>query len=951
MKQQPRLIVNHRGRGNKVLTTLLEELESCQYFEFSVAFITQGGVACIIETLSRLKSRGVRGRILTSQYLNFTQPHALETLMGFSNIDVRMMVDEDFHSKGYLFDRIEGTKRLYLGSSNLTQNALTNNIELNVGLPDFASDNPFIRQYLNDFEEQWARAAIVDPDFIKSYGDLYDFARRSRAMESELPKEEFRSSLDIRQKVRPNKMQKIALNNLEALRSRGEKKALIISATGTGKTFLSAFDVHKVRPKRVLFVVHRRTIAQKSMETFQRVISDRTMGLYSGNERSSTDYLFATVQTIARDVEDDIFEKDAFDYIVVDETHRADAASYQKILSHFNPGFLLGMTATPERTDGGDIFKLFNHNIAYEIRLHKALEENMLVPFHYYGISDLTIDGEEVGDHTDFNRLISDERAYHLVEKASFYKSDSGRVRGLIFCSRQEEAKELANKLNELGLRCKALVGSSHESERQAVIRDLELGELDYILTVDIFNEGVDIPSVNQIIMLRPTQSAIIFVQQLGRGLRVCEGKEYLTVIDFIGNYSNSYLIPIALYGDASYNKDNIRKLLVGGSQSLPGACTIDFDRVAQEKIFEAIDRAKLSQKRDLKSDYEMVMKIVGRVPLMMDFVLHGSRDPYQFVEYSGSLHAFAVLIEKEDSTEFNSTETEMLSALVTLVNDGKRLLDSLILRALCLSERVELSTIQETFSAILHRPFSKKELGDALRSVNLHFDTVKYNNKLVRISEKTGVEVCVIKNDVITRSEWLSSKLRKPVFKDYLLDSSEYSLSRYSKALARAGGDSNGFLLYEKYSRRDATRLLGWDKKENEQNIGGYKVNREEWNCPIFVTYHKSDDIEGSIAYDDEFLSPVLFKWMSRSKRRIDSPELEPIINSKSNGLRISLFVKKDDNEGIDFYYLGDIKPADSGIEQQYMPGSDGRQLAVVKFDMVLEKPVESGLYKYLVG
>jgi len=951
MHQQPRLIVNHRGRGQKVLTTLLEELGSCQFFEFAVAFITQGGVACIIETLSRLEARGARGRILTSQYLNFTQPHALETLMGFANIDVRMMVDEDFHSKGFLFGSSQGMRRLYVGSSNLTQNALTSNVELNVGLPDAGVDDPLIERYLSDFEEQWWRAAVVDAEFIRAYQGVYEDARRRRESELATPDGEYEKPLEMTRKVRPNKMQEEALLNLEALRASGEDKALIISATGTGKTYLSAFDVAHVQPNRLLFIVHRRTIAAKSLETFQTLIQSRPMGLYSGKERGEADYLFATVQTIALDVVKGVFARDAFDYIIVDETHRADAASYQKILEYFTPKFLLGMTATPERTDGGDIFRLFNHNIAYEIRLHRALEEKMLVPFHYYGVSDLTIDGETVGDHSDFNKLVSDERADRVAEKAAFYKSDSGRVRGLIFCSRLEEAKELAKKLNERGLLCLALVTSSSEKERQQAIIDLEWGRLDYIITVDIFNEGVDIPSVNQVIMLRPTQSAIIFVQQLGRGLRVSQGKEYLTVIDFIGNYSNSYFIPIALYGDATYNKDNLRKLLVGGSQGIPGACTIDFDRLAQQQIFDAIDQAKLCQKRDLKADYETVMKIVGRVPFMMDFARHGGRDPYHFVEYSGSLHAFAVAINQEDADLLSALEVEVLSALVTLVNDGKRLLDSLIVMALCELEVVELAQLQELFSAEMGREFTKKELEDALHCVNLHFDTVKHEKKLIRISEKTGIEVCVLSGDVVSRSEGISAMMNKPVFVDYLRDSAMYSSDKYTKAFARAGKEYEGFLLYEKYTRRDATRILGWNKKQNEQNIGGYKLNKEVCNCPIFVTYHKSDDIEGSIAYEDSFITPGRFKWMSRSKRRLDSEELQPMIHARANGLRIPLFVKKDDNEGIDFYYLGDVLPIDGGIEQEYMPGNDGKLLPVVKFEMELEIPVEAGLYKYLKG
>lgn len=946
----PELVVNHSGRGTKVLTTLLEQLHSSIYFEISVAFITQSGVACLIETLTLLENKGVKGKILTGQYLNFTQPHALNRLIKFSNLEVRMEVRRPFHSKGYIFHQKDGSKNLYVGSSNLTQSALTTNIELNLGLKSLENNDPFLNRYLDDFEEQWNEAAIVDQELIDQYSEVYEQSRQAQRYNGknliQLIAESSSPSYGV---VKPNKMQEEALQNLEALRNKGLDKALIISATGTGKTFLSAFDVARTKPRRLLFVVHRRTIAEKSMQSYRSLISDRTMGVYSGETRSTAQYLFATVQTISKDVSQGVFERNAFDYMVVDETHRADAASYHKILEYFTPGFLLGMTATPERTDGGDIFKLFDHNIAYEIRLHRALEEKMLVPFHYYGVADLTVDGEKVDDHTDFNRLVSDERADRILEKANFYQTDSGNVKGLIFCSRLEEAKELAIKLNARGLRSLALVGASKEIDRQQAILDLESGHLDYIITVDIFNEGVDIPSVNQVIMLRPTQSSIIFVQQLGRGLRTHEEKEYLTVIDFIGNYSNSYLIPIALYGDASYNKDNLRKLLVGGSQGLPGACTIDFDHIAQQQIFDSIDKAKLTQKRDLKADYDLVMKIVGRIPLMMDFVQHGGRDPYQFVQYSGSLHAFAFAINTEVG-ELSYFESEILTYLVTLVNDGKRLLDSLIIEALCLSKEVALFDLEQAFFQVTHRMFTKKELSDALHCLNLRFDTVKHQKKLVRISEKMEFEICSLRGKAILRSERFSSVMNNPVFAKYLIDSARFSCFKFIQAFKRAGNrDYGGYLLYEKYTRRDATRILGWDKKQNEQNIGGYKLNKEEWNCPIFVTYHKADDVEGSIAYEDAFLSPEVFKWMSRSKRRIDSVELQPMVNAVANGLRMPLFVKKDNNEGIDFYYLGEVKPIPGSIEQQYMPDDSGKQLPVVKFEFKLDPPVEPGLYKYL--
>lgn len=948
MNHQPTLIVNHKGRGQKVLTTLLDEFRQCSSFQFSVAFITQSGVACLIETLNALAARGVKGRILTSQYLNFTQPHALESLVGFENIELRMMVSEDFHSKGYLFHNSEGEHRLYIGSSNLTQNALTTNIELNVGLPGFKGTDPFLSKYQADFEELWEASAVVDQEFINEYRKIYDEARQRRDEELKSPSGTYQRNSPFNKQIRPNKMQQEALENLEKLRREGKNKALLISATGTGKTFLSAFDVARLKPKRVLFIVHRRTIAQKSLETFELLIEDRSMAIYSGADRGQAEYLFSTVQTVVRDVENGKFTPDAFDYIIVDETHRAEASSYQKILDFFEPTFLLGMTATPERTDGGDIFRLFDHNIAYEIRLQQALHEKMLVPFHYYGVSDLTIDGQLVEDRTEFNKLVSDERVDRIIEKANFYKCDSGKPKGLIFCSRKEEAKELANKLNQKHLRTVALPGESSEEQRKNAIQNLEKGDVDYIITVDIFNEGVDIPSINQVIMLRPTKSAIIFVQQLGRGLRIAKDKEFLTVIDFIGNYANSYLIPIALYGDSSYNKDNLRKLLVGGSHALPGACTIDFDEIAQKQIFDAINRAKMNLRKDLKADYEIVSKVIGRIPLMMDFIRHGSRDPYQFVDYAGSFYKFAVSISAIPET-LNSLEIEVLGYLSKLINDGKQLLDSLILETLSTSGILKLEDLERRFKAILKREPTAQEIAKALRSLNLSFDTVRYNRSDVPISQKLGFTLVEYSDEEFKPTSEFQKLVANPTFSLYLYDSAQYSIHQFKLRSLEAGTENQGFLLHEKYSRRDVLRILGWDKNRNATTIGGYRMSPDKSNCPIFVTYHKSDDIVQSVAYEDAFINPSIFQWMSRSNRRIDSGELLPIINARSNGLRLPLFVKKDDNEGIDFYYLGDVKPVDDSVEQRHMPGPNNTQLPVVKFDFELEVPVKLELYKYL--
>ena len=361
--------------------------------------------------------------------------------------------------------------------------------------------------------------------------------------------------------------------------------------------------MQQVNPATCLFIVHRTTIAKAALQTFQAVFGQsRTLGLYSGATREmAADFLFCTVQTLILDQHLTAFAPDHFEYIIVDETHRSGAASYQTILAHFTPKFLLGMTATPERTDGVDIFRQFDYNIAYEIRLQQALEAQMLCPFHYFGVTDITVN----------DQLIEEE--------AAFYGTDSGCTRGLVFCCTVQECDALCAALNARGLRTVVLSGRSSEADRAAAITRLESEDaalqLDYIFTVDIFNESIDIPRPNQITLLRPTQSTIVFVQQLGRGLRQAPGKGYLTVIDFIGNYRTNYLVPIALFGDSSYNRDTLRKLMAAGSSLMPGDSTVHFNAIAKQQIYAALDKTKLDGRRDLQQKYALLKFKLGHPP------------------------------------------------------------------------------------------------------------------------------------------------------------------------------------------------------------------------------------------------------------------------------------------------------------------------------------------------
>ena len=933
----PKILTNNSEKKVKVLETLLYQMKNCDEFFFSVAFVTNSGVACMIDILNELKERNIKGKILASQYQNFTEPRALRRLLQFPNLELKIITaDYNFHAKGYLFHKVadeekqtEDSYNLIIGSSNLTQTALTVNREWNVQLSSL-ENGALVKQMQEELEKAWDDATVVDDDWIDSYEAIYKEARSSRIGQ--------RNRIIDLYKINPNKMQAEALKSLKELREEGKDKALLISATGTGKTFLSAFDVKIARPKRFLFIVHRNLIARTAKESYEKIIDkDIKTGIFSGSRKEiDQDYLFSTIQTLCKDENLHMFAPDHFDYIVVDEVHRAGAKTYQKVLDYFKPKFLLGMTATPERTDDGDIFKMFDYNIAYEIRLNQALSENMLVPFHYHGISELMVDGKVIDELSDFRLLVSEERVKHILKYADFYGCDEGRVKGLVFCSKIDEAKALAEKFCEYGKKAIALTGASSEEERSKAIERLESDELpvneqlDYIFTVDIFNEGIDIPCINQIILLRPTESAIIFVQQLGRGLRKSQGKRYLEVIDFIGNYGNNYLLPIALFGNRSYNKEKVRREM--HNNHIPGASTVYFDDVSQKRIFEALNNGKIAQFREYKKSYELVKMQLGRVPMMMDFVRLGDKDPYLFVLKDGSYFHFKQHVDLAEST-MNDLHQRLLKFIGLEVANGKRLEEVFILK-----ELLHKSSI--SFLDVISDMLQKYDLEVNVKSIIGAINVLKMGFfKIADVNKYGNIELVSENQGNISLTKEFSALLENEEFLAYFkdaLDYAEYSfMETYDKKTY-----FGGLKLYENYSRKDVCRILNWEKDESA-TIFGYRVKYD--TCPMFVTYNKQDDISVSTKYEDRFISRSMFSWMTRNKVTLESAEVEAI---QRDDVRKLLFVKKSDGEGTDFYYMGDVDT--HKCIQTTIDGKDGKKLSIVNVLYDMQQVVNDKIYSY---
>ncbi len=914
---ETKLIENDYSKGMKLLSFIQDELDDCDEFILSAAFITHGGIALIKQQLINTLERGVKGKILTSDYLMFNKPSVYLELLKFPNIEVKVSSDTSFHAKGYFF-KMESQWNCYIGSSNLTQSAMTTNLEWNLkisALPEGA----FYKNFEGIFNSLWDISDPVSADWVSEYAKKHDKIK-------ELEKQKrVELQAQIEKTIKPNYMQKEAMDSLNSLRDRGENKAILVSATGTGKTYLSALDVkqyidkYKLTNPKVVFVVHRENIARKSLESFRNILgADYTYGLLTGSSKNyDSNFIFSTIQTIAK--EEHRNSLGSIDYLIIDETHRAGAKSYLNILSQLKFNFLLGMTATPDRTDGYNIYKLFDNNIAFDVRLKDAMEENLLCPFHYYGITELEIEGEEISDLSNFELLVSDDRVDYLIDKINLYTRADIKAKGLIFCSRVEEAESLSELFNKKGYKTIALSGSTKEEDRQLAIDSLESDDensTEYIFTVDIFNEGVDIPKINQIIMIRPTQSAIIFVQQLGRGLRKAKSKSYVTILDFIGNYQNNYMIPVALYGDRSLDKDNLRKFLHDKNTFLPGESSISFDRIAEKRIYDAINNAKMDDMAKLKNSFVNLMNKLDRVPLLMDFVDYGELDPILFVNKSKSYLNFIRKTVKEFKIEIEEREEKFLEFIQREVCNSKRPDEAIALKELInngvTSEMSE--NRQKSLERILNREFFST--------------TVQKKYNFGRIVDSVG--------NKLKSTDVLKEMVNRLKQDDFLKDSMNYAIYK--------GIQNNSELkLYQKYTRKDACQML--DLPNDEQSvIYGYKtINGQSM---IFVTYDKKNsDMSNEVMYEDEFNSSKLMRWFSKDSRTMDSPDVRAILDSEKNGGEVHLFVQKTKGEK-SFYYLGKVHTSNSKLEKVM---KKNKEVNIVSMDLSLETPVENSVYRYL--
>lgn len=1040
-----KLLYNDFKNKIKVSTEIIKELKNCDEYLISVAFIKNSNLLESLKlTLKEIDEKGVKGKLLTTDYENVTDPETLMSLHTLKNLEIKMYRTnysrKGFHTKGYIFKKANNYS-IIVGSSNMTKSAMTENAEWNTKIIS-AKNGEYAESILNEFNRYWNdEFTLRYEDFIDQYSkeisDIKKLKKEAKRLlkqngsltsnsiyDEELTDEiisiiqdedknvdtskvsiidriksvlsEFNKPLKMeinigkilrtfddlktyktgenienkqkeialndkipslnKFKLRPNKMQNEFVANLLDLIKKGENKALLISATGTGKTYASAFAIRELNPKKVLFVVHSEKIDRQAMDAYKNVFDDSiSMGILSGQHKDyNSNFLFATMQTLSKDEYLNHFKKDEFDVIVIDEAHHATANSYQKIIKYFKPNILLfGMTATPDRGDG-DVYEVFDHNIAYEIRLQKALEENMLCPFHYFGIKDMEINGKLVDDNSeiDFNCIEYKKRVEYVLKQSRYYGYSGYRLKGLIFVSRVNEGKKIAEIINESEYslnrkyRCKFI--SSQDSNENDVddaverlISDDRDDFIDFIVTVNKFNEGVDIKDVNQIIMLRPTESVIVFTQQLGRGLRLSNNKEHTVVLDFIANYNNNYLIPMALYGDRTYNKDNVRKCVFDEGNLIPGETTIQFDEVSKENIYKAIDKKNFSDLAIIKESYRNLRYKLGRIPTLVEFEEYGELDPLRIFDNNNlkSYHVFLQKYEENYKVEFNEIQEEMIEYVSKKIANGKRPHEAVLLELILNGEKDN-----------LYCKFKNKLYIDYRIKLSDYAKNNVYN--IMTSSFATGSSKDTYNNSVFIdehEGEWrisqqfISSCVNDKFVKE-VKDLVELSFIKYQKNYINKYKNTN-LTLYQKYTYEDVCRLLDWEKSEVALNIGGYKYNELTKTFPIFINYQKDDNISETIKYEDRFIDNSHIVAISKNSRTNESDDVVKFINSEKLGIDLLLFIRKnkDDANSKEFYFLGNVKCCNDTKEVI----KDNQK--VVEIPYVLDTPVRNDIYEYI--
>ena len=633
------VMTGDRDRSRYLYYQLKMSMAKAKQIDIIVSFLMESGVRMLLNDMKRALDRGVKIRILTGNYLGITQPSALYLIKSElgDRVDLRLYneTSRSFHPKSYIF-HYESSNEIYIGSSNISKSALTLGIEWNYRFSDTLDKKNYELFYATFDDLFLNHSIIIDDEELKRYSKAWkkpavsrDLAKYDTAEDSGNENVE-----NVRMLYRPRGAQIEALYALQESLMEGATKGLVYAATGIGKTYLAAFDSAKY--ERVLFVAHREEILKQAAVSFKNVRNSEDYGFFDGKEKDrDKSVIFASVATLGRPeyLNETYFPADYFDYVIIDEFHHAVTDQYRRIVEYFQPQFLLGLTATPERMDGKNIYEICDYNVPYQISLKEAINKGMLVPFHYYGVYDETdysrlriVKGRY--DERELNQAyIGNERRYDLIYKY-YRKYRSSRAIG--FCCSRQHAEDMAKEFCQRGIASVAVYSGengAYAKERNEAIRKLKNGEIRVIFSVDMFNEGVDIASLDMVMFVRPTESPVVFLQQLGRGLRLYKGKEYLNVLDFIGNYEKAGKAPLLLSGEQSFSKKGSCEYQ---DLEYPDDCIVDFDMCLID-LFKEMDKKKLTLKMQIRREYYRVKELLdGKRPSRMDLFTYMDDEIYR---------------------------------------------------------------------------------------------------------------------------------------------------------------------------------------------------------------------------------------------------------------------------------------------------------------------------------
>ena len=976
------LIINEKAKFRNFFIYLKQELLNCKKFYFIVSFIKYSGIQLLISTLDELEKQGIQGEIITSVYLNITDSKALRKLLSYKNIKVKIYNNssESFHTKAYLFEK-EKYHSVIIGSSNISQSALYSAEEWNVKLTDSSFFNIYEKS-LNQFEKLWHSNEAIE--LTEDFVDEYEKYKKSINVQNTFDYR--KTKIEQENEFVPNSMQKRVLGKLKETRENGNKKGLVISATGTGKTYLAAMDIKqffeinsnaenklfeinekksKISNIKFLFIAHREELLENAINVFSKIlkIDKNEFGrIYGGLKEIDKSIIFASIQSLRNCYNE--FKPSFFDYIIVDEFHHSMSDSYLKTLSYFESKFLLGLTATPKRMDGKDILSLCDYNVVDEIGIKEALEEDLIVPFHYFGVNDYTINYDNIpyknGKYNEkilLENLLLNTRTDYIVEKINKFGFDGDELSAVAFCQNIEHAFFMKEEFSKKGYKSAVITANTSSNERSEILEKFKNKKIEILCVVDILNEGIDIPTINLLLFLRPTMSSTIFIQQIGRGLRKAKNKDFVTIIDFIGNHKKDYLL-INYFSSEVDNKDTLftkKEKIINEIKNqfsnIPKSCYVELDRICQNRIIEKIEKINFNSKNILKELYLNYKQEIGKSEDEFLQIADFDTNIELFQELCLKMHSFynaqlqfenSKIFENEnEKNPLNTTEIEFLEYLekkITLVEPFTFLIIDYLATG---KEYINNSDLLNKYKGFfdIKRNFKKHYLLNRIFEELIEDEILEKNLYGYKFSKKYKN---LFSNKKLNEKNNMKSqqKENKLNFINRLKQLIHLGLNEFKRNDLDEFNE-NILISYKEYKRVELQILL--DSKVPKGSWRAGYANTEKDIC-LFATIDKTHIFQENLKYDNSLFADDIIQWISQPKTSHNSSVGQMFIHHKEKGFKVHIFIRKyafmNGNKTNPFIYLGNAK--------YYSSQGDKPMKILWKLDKKIPQKLIYELYKF---